>query len=198
MYSYKGKRLKVVYVKIIFTGMLIFHFADRENWMKSDLHLSSKSPKLLKCCQKWKVLYIMIDDPPSVSPPVASCQPPLCILFQAETLCRYGPQNKTDMLHESYGGSWRRAGKIWMISNYKDTDISIWVMETFMVLVSGWLGCPVWVALERQRVRLQTISIPLDPDCKTGWQRTSALCLYRTGERSMCVEQNHRDTDWQM
>lgn len=72
----------------------------------------------------------MIDVILSEPPPVASLQPPLCIFFQAETLCRYVLQNKTDMFLEtqqskSYGGNWRRAGKIWMISNYKDTDISI-------------------------------------------------------------------------
>lgn len=103
------------------------------------------------------------------------------------TLCRYGSQNKTDMLLEtqqskSYGGSWRRAGKIWMISNYKDTDISIWVMETFMVLVSGWLDCPVWVALERHWVRLQTISIPLDRGSVTRWEMAAVPCpLHRQG-----------------
>lgn len=72
----------------------------------------------------------MIDVIPGVPPPVASLQPPLCILFQTVTLCRYVLQNKTDMLLETqqsktYGGNWRRAGKIWRISNYKDTDISI-------------------------------------------------------------------------
>lgn len=59
----------------------------------------------------------------------------LCVSsFRLKPFVVTGPQNKMDMLLEtrqskSYGGSWRRAGKIWMISNYKDTDISIGEME---------------------------------------------------------------------
>lgn len=34
------------------------------------------------------------------------------------------------------------AGKIRLISNYKDTDISIWVVETFTVLVFRMVGLP--------------------------------------------------------
>ena len=78
-----------------------------------------------------------------------------------------------------YGRSWGWAGKIWMISNYKDTDISIRGMETFMVLVSGWLDCPVWVTLKRLQIRLQTISIPLDQGCNMGWQTAAASCPLR-------------------
>lgn len=59
-------------------------------------------------------------------------------------------------------------------------------METFMVLVSGRLDCPVWVALERRWVRLQTISIPLDGGCKAGLEMSAVPCpLHRQG-RDQC------------
>lgn len=64
-----------------------------------------------------------------------------------------------------------------------------------MVLVSGWLDGPVWVALERHWVRLQTVSIPLDRGCKTGWE-TAALPFTQTGDGPMRrrpgVEDNRR------
>lgn len=104
----------------------------------------------------------------------------LCVSpFRLKRRVKYETQNKTVVLPEtqqskSYGGSWTRAGKIRTISNYKDTDISMRGMETFMVLDSGWLDGPVWVALERHCVGLHTVSIPLDGGCETGWQRTAA------------------------
>lgn len=55
-----------------------------------------------------------------------------------------------------------------------------------MVLVSGWLDCPVWVALERHWVRLQTISIPLDGGWKTGWEIAAVHCPLRRREREQC------------
>lgn len=45
---------------------------------------------------------------------------------------------------------------------------------------------PVWVALERHRVRLQTISIPLDRGCKIGWQTPAGSCPLLRQERNQC------------
>lgn len=111
---------------------------------------------------------------------------PLCVSsFRLKHCVDVAPKIKWDPA-KSYGGSWRRAGKIWMISNYKDTDISIWVTETFMVWVSGWLDSPVWVALERHWVELQTVSIPLDRGCKTGWEEAAAPCPLHRRDRDRC------------
>lgn len=52
-----------------------------------------------------------------------------------------------------------------------------------MVLVSGWLDGPVWVALKRHWVGLQTISIPRDRGYKTGWEMAAVLCPLHRQER---------------
>lgn len=56
-----------------------------------------------------------------------------------------------------------------------------------MVLISGWLDCPVWGALERHWVRLQTIGIPLDVGCRTGLENVcSALPFVLRQDRDQC------------
>lgn len=42
-------------------------------------------------------------------------------------------------------------------------------VETLMVLVSGWINGPVWVAAKRHWIGLQTISIPLHRDCESSF-----------------------------
>lgn len=154
----------------------LFHFVSAANelkvictWVVSCWNVVRNG----KCCTRWLMSYrmrLLL----------------LCVSSFRLKHCRYGSQNKTEQREtqqsKSYGGSWRRSDKIWI----KVTDISIWVMETFMVLVSGWLDCPVWVALERHWVRLQTISIPLDQGCKTGLEMSAVPCPLPRQERDQC------------
>lgn len=68
---------------------------------------------------------------------------------------------------KSYDGSWSRTVKIWTITNYKVTDILIWLMETLAVWLSEWVADLPGPELERRWLELQTISIPLDGGLET-------------------------------
>lgn len=104
---------------------------------QSHLHLRSELSK----CQKWKASYTMIDALVTVSTIVSpyllslkhwTYEPPKI----RPTCCPRPSEAK------SYDGSWSRTVKICTITNYKVTDILIWLMETLAVWLSGWAADP--------------------------------------------------------
>lgn len=132
-----GKKTYTFYVFYILYILNVLHYVDATNEWKVICTLPVSCWNVVRNEKYWTLWWIYY----------FMHLPLPCVSYFRLKHCRYGSQNKPDMLPETqhsknYGGSWRRGVKIWIIS--KDTVTNIWMreVETFIVLVSGWYGQP--------------------------------------------------------